>query len=163
MAGDFVNRLKQWAIGGQTLPDDSQYYDTEYDSYSDEESEPEVPIMEMAKRKRVSEVESSNIVNINNIQMKIETRHPETMTEAGEIRELVKSNVAVVVNLEGTDHPIAQRLVDYLSGVADSLDGDLQCISNRIFVVAPKNIELSGDFRKNFRTEGLSFSFAGDL
>ena len=159
---DFMRKFREWAIGGEE-PDDNHYYDgVEYDKYVADEREQDEPPLSVPKRKRAPEMES-NIVNINNIQMKIETRHPDAMADAGEIRELVKSNVAVVVNLEGTDHKVAQRVVDYLSGVADTLDGDLQCISNRIFVVAPKNVELTGEFRKNAQADGLSYSFAGEL
>lgn len=159
---DFIRRLKDWAVGGQTAENDP-YYAGDYGAYGEDDTE-FTPLASQSRPKRAQSQDSpSNIVNINNVQMKIETRHPMEMADAEEIRELVKSNVAVVVNLEGTEHKAAQRLVDYLSGVADTVDGDLQCISNRIFVIAPKNVELTGEFKRSSRSDGLSFSFAGDM
>jgi cell division inhibitor SepF len=104
----------------------------------------------------------SNIVNIAGIQARIEARHPAAFSEAGDIRELVKSNIVVIVNLDGTDKTDGQRLIDYLSGVADAINGSLQCISNRAFVIAPAGVTLGGDFKESYLSEGISYSFLGE-
>jgi cell division inhibitor SepF len=62
--------------------------------------------------------------------------------------------------MENTKHDIAQRVVDFLGGVAYALDGDIQCVSNKIFIIAPKNVDISGHFKEELKANGLLFSFA---
>ena len=42
---------------------------------------------------------------------------------------------------------VAQRIIDFVSGAAYSMDGNLHRISNYIFIVTPNSVELSGDFQ----------------
>ncbi|MBQ6125731.1 MAG: cell division protein SepF [Erysipelotrichaceae bacterium] len=52
-----------------------------------------------------------------------------------------------IVNLEGLDLEIAQRIIDFTSGAAFAIDGKLQKISSYIFLVTPPNVEISGDLQ----------------
>ena len=49
--------------------------------------------------------------------------------------------------MEGIHMEVAQRIIDFVSGAAYSMDGNLQRISNYIFIVTPNSVELSGDFQ----------------
>lgn len=51
----------------------------------------------------------------------------------------------VVLNLEGTNKETARRLIDFLSGVAYSIDGQLKRVANNTFVITPDNVDVSGD------------------
>ena len=51
----------------------------------------------------------------------------------------------VVLNLEGTNKETARRLIDFLSGVAYSIDGQLKRVANNTFVITPHNVDVSGD------------------
>ena len=54
---------------------------------------------------------------------------------------------AVVLNMEGIHTEIAQRIIDFTSGATYSMNGNLQKISNYIFIATPDSVELSGDFQ----------------
>ena len=58
------------------------------------------------------------------------------------------SNRTVVLNFEGLDVDVAQRIIDFISGSCFAIDGNLQKVSNYIFLVTPKNVEISGDLQE---------------
>ena len=60
---------------------------------------------------------------------------------------LMLSGRAVVINLEGVQVDLAQRIIDFSSGACYSIDGNLQKISSYIFIITPSNIELTGEFQ----------------
>ena len=72
---------------------------------------------------------------------------PTTVEDAREITETLLENRAVVLNLEGLDMDIAQRIIDFTSGSTFAIDGTLQKIANSMFVVTPKTVAVSGDFQ----------------
>lgn len=71
---------------------------------------------------------------------------PTSMEDAREITETLLNNCAVVLNVEGLDVGLAQRIIDFTSGSTFAVNGKLQKISNYIFIVSPASVEISGDF-----------------
>ena len=69
------------------------------------------------------------------------------MDSSKDICNYLLSGKAVVLNMEGIHMEVAQRIIDFVSGAAYSMDGNLQRISNYIFIVTPNSVELSGDFQ----------------
>lgn len=72
---------------------------------------------------------------------------PVSVEDAREISDTLLSGRAVVINLERLDIELAQRIIDFTSGACYSMGGNLQKISDFIFIVTPKTVELSGDFQ----------------
>lgn len=72
---------------------------------------------------------------------------PTTVEEAREITETLLSNRTVVLNLEGLDVDIAQRIIDFTSGSCYAIQGNLQKISHYIFIITPASVDISGDFQ----------------
>jgi len=66
------------------------------------------------------------------------------------VTETLLQNRAVVLNLEGLDVDIAQRIIDFTSGSCYAINGNLQKISNYIFIITPQTVEISGDFQDIF-------------
>lgn len=73
---------------------------------------------------------------------------PTNVEDAREITETLLENRTVVLNMEGLDMDIAQRIIDFTSGSTYAIDGTLQKISNSIFIVTPKSVGVSGDFQE---------------
>jgi cell division inhibitor SepF len=73
---------------------------------------------------------------------------PANIEDAREITETLLSNRAVVLNLEGIDVEIAQRIIDFASGSTYAISGNLQKISNYIFIITPASVDISGDFQE---------------
>ena len=72
---------------------------------------------------------------------------PITFEDSREITETLLSNRTVVLNFEGLDVEVAQRIIDFISGSCYAIDGNLQKVSNYIFLVTPKNVDISGDLQ----------------
>ena len=70
---------------------------------------------------------------------------PTSMEDTREIADTLISNCTVVLNLEGIDVELAQRVIDFTSGACYSIDGSLQKVSSYIFILTPSNVEISGD------------------
>ena len=77
---------------------------------------------------------------------------PNTVEDAREITETLLSGRTVILNLEGLDLEIAQRIIDFTSGATYAIDGNLQKISNYIFLVTPTNVDISGDLQDLLNT-----------
>ncbi|MDD3139275.1 MAG: cell division protein SepF [Lachnospiraceae bacterium] len=72
---------------------------------------------------------------------------PTSVDDAREITETLLSNRTVILNLEGLDLEVAQRIIDFTSGATFAINGNLQKISNYIFLVTPTNVEITGDLQ----------------
>lgn len=87
-----------------------------------------------------------NKMNSNTTNMEVCVIKPTNFQDSREITETLLHNRTVVLNVEGLDIDIAQRIIDFVSGSCYAIDGNLQKISGYIFVVSPANVEISGDF-----------------
>lgn len=72
---------------------------------------------------------------------------PTQFDESREITDTLLSNCTVVLNFEGLDVEIAQRIIDFTCGSCYAIGGNLQKVSNYIFIVTPKSVDISGDFQ----------------
>ena len=72
---------------------------------------------------------------------------PSSVEDAREITEPLLSGRTVILNLEGLDLEVAQRIIDFTSGATFAINGNLQKISNYIFLVTPTNVDISGDLQ----------------
>ena len=79
--------------------------------------------------------------------MEVSLIKPTSLDDAKEICDYLLAGKAVVLNMEGIHMETAQRIIDFTSGATYSLSGNLQKISNYIFIATPPSVELSGDFQ----------------
>lgn len=77
---------------------------------------------------------------------------PNSVEDAREITETLLSGRTVILNLEGLDLEVAQRIIDFTSGATFAISGNLQKISNYIFLVTPTNVDISGDLQDLLNT-----------
>lgn len=81
------------------------------------------------------------------INMEVCVIKPTTVEDAREIAETLLSGRTVILNLEGLDLEVAQRIIDFTSGATFAISGNLQKISTYIFLVTPTNVDISGDLQ----------------
>lgn len=72
---------------------------------------------------------------------------PSSMEDSREIADTLLDNSTVILNLEGIDVELAQRIIDFTSGACYSLGGSLQKVSSYIFVLGPYNVDITGDLQ----------------
>ena len=75
---------------------------------------------------------------------------PSSFEDAREITETLLNNRTVVMNLEGLDVDVAQRILDFTAGSCFAINGNLQKISHYIFIITPASVDVSGDFQDMF-------------
>lgn len=119
-----------------------------------------------AKQARASKAPSkptsnSRIVRMGNLSsLEVCVIKPTNVEDGREIANTLLEGKAVVLNLEGIDVELAQRIIDFTSGACFAINGNLQKVSNFIFIITPEAVDISGDFQGYISTEG---SFAQDL
>lgn len=95
-----------------------------------------------------SKGKQNKVVNIHSAsQFKVVIMQPENIDDAQDICDHLKNKKPVVINLEDVEKEAAQRIVDFLSGSVYALDGNIQKVSAGIFLVAPNNVDIMGDFK----------------
>lgn len=107
---------------------------------------------EYEKSSRTSRTASSSKVTpmrqpVKRNSMEVCVIKPTTVEDAREIAETLLSGRTVILNFEGLDLEVAQRIIDFTSGATFSIDGNLQKISNYIFLVTPTSVGISGDLQ----------------
>lgn len=155
----FMNKFKNFMLGAPYEESEEDMYDDYQEEY---EEEPRTSAFEATSRSSYSKRNSSSkIVNIHtNIQMEVVVTTPESIEEAGEVCDYLKSKKTVVVNLEKVEHETAQRISDFLCGACYSLDGSIQMISDEIFIIGPVNVDISGNFKDELQANGIKLSYA---
>lgn len=85
---------------------------------------------------------------------------PTSIEDSREITETLLQGKAVVVNFEGLHVEISQRIIDFISGSCYALDGNLQKISNFIFIATPNSVDISGDFQNLLSNDEGSYDIS---
>jgi cell division inhibitor SepF len=80
---------------------------------------------------------------------------PRTFSEAQAIADRFKSGTPVIMNLSSSDAELSKRLLDFASGLTYGLDGGLQKVSEKVFMLTPRNVDVSAEDRRRLRDEGL--------
>lgn len=78
----------------------------------------------------------------------IHKSEPRRFNEAREIADRFKDGIPVIMNLQSTDDTIARRLVDFASGLVYGLDGKIEMVANRVYLLTPANMEVSAEDRE---------------
>ena len=137
--------------------DDDDFYDDEYYEDTQIEERPkklpaarEEPLMDEEKTiKKVSpKVTPMRQAKKTGNGMEVCVIKPTSIEDAREITETLLANRTVVLNLEGLDVDIAQRIIDFTSGSCFAISGNLQKISHYIFIITPAIVDISGDFQE---------------
>lgn len=98
----------------------------------------------------------NKVVNIHSTsQLKVVIMQPESYEDAQDICDHLKNKKPIIINLEYLEKELAQRIVDFLSGSVYALDGNIQKVSNGIFLIAPNNVDIMSDFKDELRSKGV--------
>jgi cell division inhibitor SepF len=103
-----------------------------------------------------SKSRKGKVVNIHTSSyIKVVVYQPLSFDDTQSIVDNIKNRKPVVVNLESLDIDLAQRVLDFLSGAVYALDGTIQKVSRGIFVLAPNNVDITGNIPDDLK--GKSF------
>ena len=81
---------------------------------------------------------------------------PRTFAEVTEIADALRARQVVIVNLQTADRGLLQRVVDFTSGVAYTIDGRIQKLAEAIYLVVPSGVQVSADgLRESLESDAL--------
>jgi cell division inhibitor SepF len=80
---------------------------------------------------------------------------PRNFNDAQQVADRFKRSVPVILNLQTTDHELSKRLIDFASGLTYALDGGMQRIAEKVFLLTPRNVEVSAEERARLIEKGF--------
>jgi len=88
-------------------------------------------------------------------QVKMHIVEPKTFAEAQSIADKFKQGTPVILNLTMAKPDLAKRLLDFAAGLSYGLDGGLQKVSDKVFMLSPHNVEVSDVDRRRLQSTGM--------
>ena len=131
---DYDDKSKKNAFGKKDSIEEEEDYSDSHSKSSRMSNNKVTPMRQPSRRSSVN--------------MEVCVIKPTSVEDSREITETLLSGRTVILNLEGLDLEVAQRIIDFTSGATFAINGNLQKISNYIFIVTPESVELSGDFQE---------------
>ena len=80
---------------------------------------------------------------------------PKSFNDAQQIADKFKDSIPVVLNLQGIESDLSKRLIDFASGLTYALDGGMQRIAEKVFLLTPRNVEVSAEERAQLIEKGF--------
>jgi cell division inhibitor SepF len=80
---------------------------------------------------------------------------PKSFNDAQQVADQFKDSIPVILNLQGTDTDLSKRLIDFASGLTYALDGGMQRIADKVFLLTPRNVEVSAEERARLIEKGF--------
>ena len=81
-------------------------------------------------------------------QTRVSVVDPSNFNDAQALADRFKRQQPVILNLQNADGELSRRMVDFCAGLTYGLDGQIQTVANRVFLLTPRNVEVSAEERK---------------
>src|SRR5919109_2440007 len=88
-------------------------------------------------------------------QVRVHLVVPKNFNDAQQIADKFKDSIPVILNLQGADTDLSKRLIDFASGLTYALDGGMQRIADKVFLLTPRNVEVSAEERARLIEKGF--------
>ena len=126
--------------------------DREFDDWTDPEPAPAREETAVA-RPRVAALPSPASVRVHLVL-------PRSFNDAQQIADKFKEAIPVILNLQSSDAELSKRLIDFASGLTYALDGGMQRVADKVFLLTPRNVEVSAEERARLLERGGFFNQA---
>ena len=80
---------------------------------------------------------------------------PKSFNDAQQVADKFKDQIPVVLNLQGVENDLSKRLIDFASGLTYALDGGMQRIADKVFMLTPRNVQISAEERAQLIEKGF--------
>jgi cell division inhibitor SepF len=129
----------------------------EYDDIFAEDEEGEAPAAGggRAGRGRSSTTVLKPVGTRANGDVRVHLVVPKSFNDAQQIADKFKDSIPVILNLQGTETDLSKRLIDFASGLTYALDGGMQRIADKVFMLTPRNVEISAEERARLVEKGF--------
>ena len=129
-----------------------------------ESDDDEAPVRQRTGRSRLRGVDSSRTESARtgasraDSSQKVHLVLPRSFNDAQQIADRFKDSVPVILNLQNADNELSKRLIDFASGLTYALDGSMQRVADKVFLLTPRNVELSAEERARALDRGGFFN-----
>ena len=131
----------------------------EFDDWTDPESAASARtsiLRPPAEPRRLRGVESVPVPSAVRVHLVV----PRSFNDAQQIADRFKEGMPVILNLQGSDQELAKRLIDFGSGLTYAMDGGMQRVADKVFLLTPRNVEVSAEERARMLERGGFFNQA---
>lgn len=155
MAEKFIDKVK-FFMGLDDYAEDDAPADEKKQSPSVMSQDPE----DYGRSQSYNITTKNKVVNIHsNAQMKVVIHQPNEFDETAAIVDNLKNRKPVIINLESLDPDLARKIFDFCSGALYALDGQIQKVSKGIFILAPSNVDITGDIKADEYAAGTLYNW----
>ncbi len=95
------------------------------------------------------------VANGNGGDLQVHLVVPKNFNDAQQIADQYKDTIPVILNLQQTDPDLSKRLIDFSSGLTYALDGGMQRIADKVFLLTPRNVDVSAEERARLIEKGF--------
>jgi cell division inhibitor SepF len=125
----------------------------EFDDWTEsEEAAPQRAALRATPRARLEAMPSPSV--------RVHLVVPRSFNDAQQIADKFKDAMPVILNLQNSDQELSKRLIDFTSGLTYALDGGMQRVADKVFLLTPRNVEVSAEERARLLERGGFFNQA---
>ena len=148
MSEGIIKKFKDW------MTVEEEYEEEEYDDIAEEVEPEDIKI----DNPSVQAAKKANVVNIHtNNQMKVVIAEPKKYEDVTIIADQLRQRRAVIVNLESVEEEpeVKKSIYYFISGAVYILDGSMQKVSKSIFILAPNNVDIDANIKKELESKAF--------
>jgi cell division inhibitor SepF len=121
----------------------------DFDDWTESESDQPTSRVPAVRPSRASvrEMRPSIEAVPNPSSVKVHLVLPRSFNDAQQIADKFKQGIPVILNLQGADNELSKRLIDFASGLTYALNGGMQRVADKVFLLTPRNVEVSAEQR----------------
>ena len=132
----------------------------EYDDWTDSEADQPIDRAPAARSARVREMRPQIEAVPNPSNVRVHLVLPRGFNDAQQIADKFKQGIPVILNLQAADTDLSKRLIDFSSGLSYALNGGMQRVADKVFLLTPRNVEVSAEQRAQILERGGFFNQA---
>ena len=130
----------------------------EFDDWTDGGAGPDERTVVSGRPARLRSVESTASAAAASVRVHLVV--PRSFNDAQQVADKFKEGIPVILNLQGTDADLSKRLIDFSSGLTYALSGGMQRVADKVFLLTPRNVEVSAEERARLLERGGFFNQA---
>ncbi len=92
-------------------------------------------------------------------QVRVHMIEPKSFNDAEQIGQKFKGDIPVIINLQQADSELSKRLIDFASGLTFALEGGIQRVADKVFLLTPHNVDVSAEDKRWLREKGFFNQF----
>jgi cell division inhibitor SepF len=133
----------------------------EYDDWTESEADRPTSRVAAVRQPRVRETARPQIEALPSAaSVRVHLVLPRSFNDAQQIADKFKQGIPVILNLQGADGELSKRLIDFTSGLTYALNGGMQRVADKVFLLTPRNVEVSAEQRAALLERGGFFNQA---